>query len=134
MAYIYIPPKEKVYAKVYKVFNGNASNSFAINIGQNYPNIEKELLTTEDFVCSYKQDNDQPGRLMGNGGRSDSYYSTAEALTVTPSYDPQSGILTISFNGTCTAWKNPETAGAWGWSGLKLEVYMIVNGIREQYT
>lgn len=135
MAYIYIEPTERTFAKAYRVFYGNAYGTFTIDIGKEYPNVDKSLLTSEDFICSYMSDSNQIGRTFGNGGRTTTYYSTSEPLSITPSYDAETGILTVNFStGLATYWKNPETSGASGFSGLTLAIYMIVDGIRNEYT
>lgn len=133
MAYKYIEPVEKTYAKAYKLVN-NAYPPASIDIKTNYPTVDYTKLTNADFICSYNSDS-----TSGNSGWKRSqgtvqkWYIQNNSLSVNHSYNASTGVLSVSLSNS-NATSSNVSDGSRSWSGLKCDVIMIVDGIRSEYT
>lgn len=133
MAYKYIEPTERTYAKAYKIGN-NITPPVSINIKEKYPNVDYTKLTNADFICSYNSDSttDSSGFKQTQGNRQ-TWYIQVNALSINHSYNPNTGVLSVT-KSTDYATSSNIADGTKGWSGLKCDVVMIVDGIRSEYT
>lgn len=134
MAYIYVEPKEKTYAKVYRVARRTNASSFSINIRTTYPSVDYTKLSNSDFVCSYISDaTDHYGEAHGYWGN-DTFYSGVYSFSVSHSYNASTGVLTVTPSTPYSFYyKDPNGTGDIGLSNLVYDVYMIVDGVRSQY-
>lgn len=132
MAYKYIEPTEKTYAKAYKL---SLTNAGSINIRTTYSNVDYTALRNADFICSYVSDSNHTGDSHSTGGNRDSWTVKIPAFKVNHSYNPSTGVLTVTRStDTCMEYKDPNTSGNVSFSNLKIQVIMIVDGVRSQYT
>ena len=133
MAYKYIDTKERVYAKAYKVHSGSANAT--INIKSKYPNVDYTKLTSQDFVAGYKSDNNINHSDQSTYQKHGTYYVRTSDLSINCSYNPSTGILSVSPN-NWNAWSYevPDGSSSDSFSGLTCEVLMIVDGVRSEYT
>ena len=133
MAYKYIEPKDKVYAKAYKVYSGGIPAT--IDIKSKYPTIDYTKLTSQDFIASYKSDSSQTKSERQTAGKADDYWLWVNAMTVVCSYNPSNGILSVSpSTNNAFDYYLPGSRSSNSWSGLTGEVIMIVDGIKSEYT
>lgn len=133
MAYKYITTKEKTYAKAYIVHSGSANAT--IDIASNYPGIDYSKLTSEDFVAGYKSDKNVTHSDQSTRDNHGTFYIQVTALTINCSYDPYTGVLTVSPSTKyADNHKRPGGEGKDSFSGLTCEVLMIVDGVKSQYT
>ena len=132
MAYIHVEPKEKTYAHVYRIFSGNPMGR-TFNIQNMFPDVDCSQLTSEDFICTYKSD---LSISWGDIGMGNEHNCSARVfgLSMTPSYNPNTGILSISpASASGCFFDVPGYYGAPPVSGLNCTIYVIIGGIREDY-
>lgn len=134
MAYINIETKEKVYAKVYKVFSGGVSGSFTRDIRTMYPDVDYTKLTNDDFICSYVSDSGFTADSYSTAGKIDTWTAQSNSFVLSPSYNPSTGVLTINPSTVYTYnYKQPGDVSSKRFQGLSCVVHMIVDGVREEY-
>lgn len=148
MAYKYIEPKEKTYAKAYLVFSGELTsteikNGKTFNIHDMFPEVDYEALTSDEFVGGFKSDSNKEGthkevtRDWYDGSVGCSMYTNAFSLIL--SYTPSTGSLTIRPSTQyCAHAKIPNERGGTtsddiAFNKLNVQVLMIVDGVKSQY-
>ena len=132
MAYIYIEPTERTYAKAYRVHKGSLPAT--IDVKRNYPQIDYSALSNEDFVCGYVSDGPySDNRYYQTNGSQRVRTVELNALTINHNYNPSTGVLSVSAS-TSNSITTDISDQSKDFSNLKCEVIMIVDGIKSEYT
>ena len=134
MAYINVEVKEKVYAKVYRVAHRTVSGSFTVNIKNSYPNVDYTQLTNDDFVGTYVSDSSHYGNDESTYPNTGTYYNQVNSFSLNHSYNSSTGVLTVNPSTTYSSnYKDAYGTGSVGFSNLVCDVFMIADGVREEY-
>lgn len=134
MAYIHVETKEKVYAKVYRVAHKTVTGNFTINIKNTYPTVDYTSLTNDDFICTYVGDGNHNGSDQSTYPDTGTYYNQVNSFSISPTYNASTGVLTVKPSTTNSSnYKDVYGTGSVSFNGLVCDVFMIVDGVREDY-
>lgn len=138
MAFIYVEPKEKTYAKAYRIYDGVMNGSLVLNIAQLYPYVDWGSLTKDDFICGYKSDSGSSAAYQPTGPLKATWYTQTTEMQFVVEYDATNGVLTVTPNNplasnNCFPYSGIVATGGFYWDNLILEIIMIVDGVRSDY-